>query len=187
MFPVSRGASMLGCLRGIAAGGGTGAVLTGNLLKHLLISCEQLEEDDFRSLPKASLARRLLAGLYDWLLVIAVLMVASVPFVAGTGEPVAAGNNLYRSFLAFIIVGFFCGFWYWGGQTVGMRAWRLRVVGVTRLQLSPAQALRRFGWACIGALALGAGYWWMLFDPAGCSWHDRMSGTRVVQLPKPQH
>ncbi|MEE4184652.1 MAG: RDD family protein [Gammaproteobacteria bacterium] len=146
-----------------------------------------MKDPELQVLPAASFAKRLLAGLYDWLLVIAVMMVASVPFVAGSGEPVTAGNNLYRAFLAVIIAAYFCGFWRYGGQTVGMRAWRLRLVGATCVQVSRSQALTRFACACIGALPAGAGYWCMLFDPQSRSWHDRMSGTRLVQLPKPRH
>jgi uncharacterized RDD family membrane protein YckC len=144
-----------------------------------------LNVDEWPSLPAASLGKRLLAGLYDWLLVIAVMMVASVPFVAGSGEPVAAGNNLYRAFLLIIITAYFCGFWCYGGQTAGMRAWRLRLVGATGHEVTWTQALSRFAGAWIGLLPAGAGYWSMLLDPQGRSWHDRMSGTRVVQLPKP--
>lgn len=142
-----------------------------------------MTDHELENLPSSGLVRRLLAALYDWLLVIAVMMLLSVPFVALTGAPIAAGNNGYRAFLLVIVAAFFCGFWRYGGQTVGMRAWRLRLIGEAGTAVSWRQALARLGLAAAGLLPAGAGFWCMLFDPYGRSWHDRLSRTRVVQLP----
>jgi len=44
--------------------------------------------------------------------------------------------------------------------------------------------LRRLAWAVVSWLPLGLGYLWILVDPQRRAWHDRLSGTRVVVLPK---
>ena len=47
---------------------------------------------------------------------------------------------------------------------------------------SPEQLDRLLLGGCVAVwlAALGAGYWWMLVDAQGRSWHDRLSGTRVM-------
>ncbi len=79
---------------------------------------------------------------------------------------------------------FFGWFWTRSGQTLGMQAWRLRVQQPDGSPISWRQALVRMGGAVLSALCLGAGYWWLLFDRERRTWHDRLSGTRVVLLPK---
>ena len=79
---------------------------------------------------------------------------------------------------------FFGWFWTRSGQTLGMQAWRLRVQQPDGSAIGWRQALIRMGGAVLSGLCLGAGYWWALFDRDRCTWHDRLSGTRVVLLPK---
>jgi uncharacterized RDD family membrane protein YckC len=35
-------------------------------------------------------------------------------------------------------------------------------------------------------LCLGLGFLWVLYDRDKLAWHDRLSGTRLVRLPKEQ-
>ena len=75
---------------------------------------------------------------------------------------------------------FFGWFWTHGGQTLGMRAWRLRLLDAEGGPVTWRQSLLRVAGAYLSALALGVGYLWVLFDRAGLAWHDRLSGTRLV-------
>lgn len=150
------------------------------------------------------LLRRLAAMGYDALLVFSLLFGATglYQFVAGqlssgnqdsqalaTGdvvkaiEPVAAGP-LYSLFLLLVIVAFFTWFWRRNGQTLGMQAWRLRIDNLDGGRISYGQALTRFAGACLSTACLGLGYLWILVDKDKCSWHDRLSRSRVVLLPK---
>jgi uncharacterized RDD family membrane protein YckC len=61
-----------------------------------------------------------------------------------------------------------------------MRSWRLRLVGTDRSRVRWGQALVRFLGACISWLPLGAGFLWALVDPCRRTWHDRLSGTDIV-------
>jgi uncharacterized RDD family membrane protein YckC len=79
---------------------------------------------------------------------------------------------------------FFGWFWTRGGQTLGMRAWRLKVVDEQGRSLTWLLALRRFAAAAFSWTALGAGFWWAIFDREKRAWHDRLSGTHLVVLPK---
>lgn len=76
----------------------------------------------------APLWRRFAASIYDGLLLVGLWMVTlllSLPLnkLFGLGP----GNALTRAMLFLIGLGFFAWFWTRGGQTLGMRAWRLQV------------------------------------------------------------
>lgn len=137
-------------------------------------------------LPAAGLIRRLLAAAYDWLLVLAIMMVGSVPIVALRDDAVDPGNFFYQFALLGLATVFFAGFWSYNGQTLGMRAWRLRLVQTDGQPPRFGQSVFRFLCAFISLAAAGLGFWWMLFDADRMTWHDRWSGTRIQQLPKPR-
>jgi len=74
-----------------------------------------------------------------------------------------------------------------GGQTLGMRAWKLQLQNMRPGPISWWQVLLRFMVALLSALLCGLGYLWMLIDKQKLTWHDRYSETRVVQLPENPH
>jgi len=79
--------------------------------------------------PPASLWRRMAALVYDGLLMFAVLIVigaTTLPFTSGLGID---RNNIIFKVYVFGAVYFYLG-WFWthGGQTLGMRAWKLRLL-----------------------------------------------------------
>jgi uncharacterized RDD family membrane protein YckC len=145
-----------------------------------------MEQTELHNTAKAGFFRRLMASLYDWLLVLAVMMVASVPLVAPNNEAIAAGNPFYRAALIVLAVCFFVGFWCNKGQTLGMRAWRLKLEMPDGSDVSFTRGMLRFIYACVSAGALGLGFLWVFLSPEGLSWHDRWSGTRIRLLPKGQ-
>lgn len=75
---------------------------------------------------------------------------------------------------------FFLWFWTNGGRTLGMRAWHLRLIGESGTPVNLKQALIRLISAPLSIIPLGLGYWCCWVDPQGCSWHDRLSKTRLV-------
>ncbi|MGI9234489.1 MAG: RDD family protein [Woeseiaceae bacterium] len=135
---------------------------------------------------KATLLRRLAAMLYDALLVIALLFLATVPFIVTRGgEPVEAGENfLYRLVLTGVVFAFFVGFWSRSGRTLGMQSWGLQLETMDGQVPSTATASLRFVAALLSLLPLGLGFLWQLWDKEALTWHDRISGTRLVYYPK---
>ncbi len=136
-----------------------------------------------------SLWRRLAAILYDSILVMAVLLMAMalvvVPLdlIFGTENFDANElryNPLYLAYLFCVMVGFHILFWMRGGQTLGMRAWRLRVLRDDGQALTFKDALLRYFAAILSWAALGLGFIWILLDKEGLAWHDRISKTRLV-------
>jgi len=133
-----------------------------------------------------SLIRRLAAILYDSIVLIGLLFLATVPptLIHGGGitEPLAAfGLQLYLLAVSFAFFGWF---WTHGGQTIGMRAWRIRVVDRAGNAVTWGRAFVRFLAALLSWAAAGMGFVWSLFDPERLTWHDRLSGTRTVHVPR---
>jgi uncharacterized RDD family membrane protein YckC len=134
----------------------------------------------------ASLLRRAAAILYDWLLLFAVLMIATLPFVATReGGVVEANENSYlQVWLLFVIYVFFTFFWWKGGQTLGIRAWRMRVETADGTSPSFGRASLRFVAAMVSLVPFGLGFFWQLWDRDRLTWHDRWSGTYLKYYPK---
>jgi uncharacterized RDD family membrane protein YckC len=125
------------------------------------------------------LARRLAACLYDGLVLVAVEMLAGAAWVALSHAAVEPGDWRFRSYLLAVAALFFAGFWT-RGETLGMRAWRLRILGPAGGPPDLGRALLRFFAALLSWFALGLGFLWVLVDREHLAWHDRLSGTRLV-------
>ena len=128
----------------------------------------------------AGLLRRLAAMLYDALLILAIWMITLLAMVAANrGEAVLGAPVQSLLFLeAFTFFGYF---WTRAGQTVGMRAWRLRLESNDGGQISLQQATLRFAVALAALGAFGIGYFWALIDRQGRTWPDIASNCRVVR------
>jgi uncharacterized RDD family membrane protein YckC len=139
--------------------------------------------------------RRLAAIVYDSVLILAIWMV--VAFIVLSlfgidnartvdGEAVAL-DPLYKNilFAAMILSAytFFGWFWTHSGQTLGMQAWRIRVVNSDGESISAAQSANRFGLALVSGLLLGAGFFMMLFNTKKETLHDKYSNTQLVLKP----
>ena len=143
------------------------------------------------SIPAApSLVRRLAAMLYDGLLLVALWFVVTALLLGVSGGHLADPDrplwllNTLRACLLLVTFLFFAGFWTQGGQTLGMRAWRLQLTGASGGPVSWKQALWRFAAALPSVGALGLGLFWLLLDREHRALHDRLSGTRLVLLAK---
>ncbi len=134
--------------------------------------------------PPAGLFRRLMAMFYDSLLLLSALLVATALVMLFTRGTLSYHNPFFRTFLFLICFSFYAWFWLHGGQTLGMRAWRLRVQTPEGRPITIWQALLRFMLA-IPSLALGGlGFFWMLVDRDHMTLYDRLSGSVIVVLPK---
>ncbi len=131
----------------------------------------------------ASLARRLAAIFYDALLLLAILIFATLMVLPlNYGDAIAPNNPVYTSYLLIVSFFFYAWFWTHGGQTLGMRAWKLRIQTLDGQTINWRHALLRFLAAIPSGALLGAGYLWMLVDKDGLTWHDRFSETMIVRL-----
>jgi uncharacterized RDD family membrane protein YckC len=117
--------------------------------------------------------------LYEALLLFALAFVATWVFQLAAGTPVIAGSRLrlLQAFLLAVFAAYFLWCWLRGGQTLAMKTWRIRLVGVT-----PAKAVLRFFCALV-FVPTGVSLLWALFDRERAFLHDRLAGTRLVLSP----
>ncbi|ROH87886.1 RDD family protein [Stagnimonas aquatica] len=155
----------------------------------------------------APLWRRLVALAYDGLLYVALLMaglVLAIPFVAfvvADDARTPLHNYVILQAYGFVVgAGFFGWSWTRGGQTLGMRVWRLQVRRLDGARLRWPVAILRFAAGLVpvlaglwlgkqfGATAYGAallGYLPCLLSSRGQAFNDLIAGTEVVELPRP--
>ncbi len=162
--------------------------------------------DATSSLP-CPLWRRLLALVYDLLIVVAIVMVVGLLCQVATGGELirtdghAAIPAWYRPLQGLVVSAYFISSWLFGGQTVGMRPWRIRLTGrdggslilqqaVLRLlvaaapmlvlMLAPLLGLHATLWTI---LLVWAGWFAVaLFDPRRRALHDIVAATELRRL-----
>lgn len=131
----------------------------------------------------ASLARILASFLYDSFLVIACIIVSTLLWVVVTNDAVKYEYmNAFRMYLFLVVFLFFTYFWHKKGQTLGMLAWKIKVVDHHGNKISFARASIRFFLATIFSLSGGLTFIWKLLDPNSLSLHDRVSGTNIISI-----
>jgi uncharacterized RDD family membrane protein YckC len=132
--------------------------------------------------PRAGLARRFASAFYDALLLAALLLVATLPFVLVVGDATQGWRrHLLQAWLVVVAGLYFVYFWT-RGQTLAMRTWRLRVVRSDGAPVSPVRAAHRYALAVVGSAALGATFLWALVDRERLFLHDRLAGTAIVDV-----
>lgn len=127
---------------------------------------------------QAGLPRRLASMIYEALLAFAVAFFAGALFLAASGGRDATAGVLRHELqlaLGLALAAYFLTSWLRGGQTLAMKAWRLRLVDVT-----PRKALVRL---VLAALLLPVSIVWALFDRDGQFLHDRLAGTKLIYAP----
>jgi uncharacterized RDD family membrane protein YckC len=140
--------------------------------------------------PAAGLLRRLAALLYDGLLLLALLFLVTACFLPLTGGTAITWSGfpllwvLHKLIIAAVIVSFYGVAWTRTGQTLGMSSWRLRVERLDGSRLAWRDTVTRISAALLSWLPLGLGWLWCAIDRQGRTWHDILSRTRVVLLPK---
>ncbi|AND71162.1 hypothetical protein ATSB10_37080 [Dyella thiooxydans] len=163
----------------------------------------KLPMTDTHDSPPAPLWLRLIALVYDLLIVVAIMLVANMIGLALTGGHLLDEHQHLQAwwfpfFEAACVGGYFVASWRRGGQTVGMRPWRLRVVSADGATVPTARLLLRLATAALPLLALGLSpaiglrdaalamlaIWaaWFavaLVDPRRRALHDLVAGTEV--------
>jgi uncharacterized RDD family membrane protein YckC len=124
--------------------------------------------------------RHLAIMTYDLLLLASVLLVAGFIAVAfNGGEAISSSNPFFMLYILGISFFFYGWFWTHGGQTLGMRAWKVYLVSNQQYEITWLQAAVRFVVTIITWLPFGMGFWWQYIGKDNRSWPDYFSGTRL--------
>jgi len=130
-----------------------------------------------------SIGRRVLAMLYESLVVFAVAFFAGLAFYGATQGRLSGNTRLAFQLYLFLVLGaYFIVCWSRGGRTLPMQTWKMRVVRRDNLPLGVVRATLRYALAWPSLLLLGVGFFWAFFDRDRQFLHDRLAGTRIVMM-----
>lgn len=128
-----------------------------------------------------TLAVRLMAMVYEALLLLAVLFFAAFLFVTLT-QAMHVPRFIFQGYLLTVIALYFLWFWTHGGQTLAMKTWRIKLLTRNGTALTVRRALLRFLLAWLSLGLMGIGIVWAWFDLDRQFLHDRLAHTRLVTL-----
>ena len=129
-----------------------------------------------------TLARRLGVILYDFLLLLSILVIiSSIIAVIFKLTPEHPYFVIYQAFVFIISFFFYSWFWIHGGQTLGMKTWKIKITNIDGSSVSWNNATIRFVTAIFSWLPLGLGYIWSIHDKKKRAWHDIASKTCLIR------
>lgn len=120
-------------------------------------------------LKRAGFWKRTFAAFLDWVLL---------------SLPVIASSMLTAPIFPLILIGYFVAMWTWKGTSVGKICLGLKIVRIDGTPIDFAVALVRSLAACFSFMVFLIGFFWAGWDKEKQSWHDKIAGTVVVQVPK---
>lgn len=137
-----------------------------------------------------SLLKILFAIFYDLLILLAIFMLVGLIAVAAnnavTGQDVIPASTISFQLLLYLVAfGYYAYFWKKSGQTVGMKAWRIRLINLNENKpLSLQQLAIRYVTAQLSFGLCLAGYLYRWVNPSRLTAHDQLSKTRIIKIEK---
>lgn len=124
--------------------------------------------------------KRLGALFYDSVIILLLLLLVTTFAVALFPTEPLHQNLLFRLTLLFSWFSIVILCWLLRSQTLGMRAWQLKLETIHGKPLRFKDCLIRFIVAFPSLLFFGIGLFWLLFDKQHLALHDRLSKTKIV-------
>ncbi|MCF6226412.1 MAG: RDD family protein [Xanthomonadales bacterium] len=154
------------------------------------INTSKQREKDLNSADDAAvycrLLRRLMVILYDSFAVLSISFLLTALWVIGnSGEAVTPGQTAYPLYLASLFLAawfYFAISWRKGGATLGMRAWKIKLVTDTGDKISWMASMVRFCTAWLGLIVFASGFILSLLRKDRACWHDLVSHSRLVRI-----
>jgi len=134
----------------------------------------------------AGLIRRMFAIFYDSFLLIAILfIVTGIANALNQGIAIEPSDTFYPLYVM-IVFGlsylYFAWFWIHGGQSLGMKTWRIKLQSSDDRVISWKIASIRFFSALLSWGGFGLGFLWAFIDKKNRCWHDMLSHTELLDL-----
>ena len=140
-------------------------------------------QNDVSTKQSMGLLRRFGAIFYDALLLFATLFFASLPIAVPLN--ITTEHPWYPYFVIYIhIISFLFFGWFWthGGQTLGLKTWKARLISTSGNSVTWKQALLRYIASLFCWLSLGIGFLWCFTNRERLAWNDILSKTRLIRI-----
>ncbi len=131
---------------------------------------------------KTNVFKHIAAFVYDVFPVVGILIVTSgIILILRSGDAVQAHTWWFQGFIFGEIALYYIYFWKVGGQTIGMKAWKIHIHpnNQTQNHLSWKQAIMRFVVGILSTALLGLGLFWKFYSKEGKSWMDLVSDSHT--------
>ncbi len=147
----------------------------------IVTTSSKMENNNF--IRPVSLLRRITIMFYDSILLVALLFFASlpvaVPLEMTMEHPYYPLYILYIHLVAFL---FFSWCWTRGGQTLGSKTWKIKVVTDSGNNVTWKHAFLRYIGSLLCWLSLGIGFLWCYTNKERRAWNDIISKTRLSMV-----
>ena len=120
--------------------------------------------------------------MYDAVIILGLLIVASavaLPF--GNVNKIAFQDFWFTLWLLVVCLTYLTVCWRYGGMTVGMRAWKVRLCSDDERFVSWPRCLLRSLVGLVSLVVFGLGIFWALIDRKNRGWHDLAAGTVLLR------
>ncbi len=115
---------------------------------------------------------------YDALLLLALLFLATAIILPlNNGEAFTSAQFFFPVYIFLVSFLYYGWFWTHGGQTLGMKTWKIKLQTLDYQPISWPIAFKRFLLAFISWGAVGLGFLWKIVDKKRLTWHDHLSKT----------
>ncbi len=96
------------------------------------------------------------------------------------GVAIESDNAAYQIYLLIIAYIYFVWQWSFGGRTLGMRTWNIKIMNEKGENPSWHESTKRYFGSILSIILLGSGFLWSLFDHKKCALHDHLSKTTLI-------
>jgi len=128
-----------------------------------------------------SIWRRFGAILYDSFLVLAILIIMSIPLYSFDLQENESLKIIIQIYYYLITQYFFVWFWVNNQGTLGMKTWKIKIISDSEEPLSYKKAVIRFNIAILSFLFFGLGFLISMFRKDRKCLHDFISRTILVK------
>ena len=122
-----------------------------------------------------NLFRRLASIFYDGVLVVAIVIITSLPFYSFNVEESFLLKLTMQLYFYLIIQYFFVWFWVNSTATLGMKSWKIKIVDINGNNISYKKAIVRFNASILSISIFGLGFLISLFRKDKKCLHDIIS------------
>ena len=128
---------------------------------------------------------RFMSFFYDALLCSAIAFVAGFCFIYLFGDAtVGVKRTVFTCYIYLCIASYFVYCWTHGGQTLGLKTWRLCLQTKSAQPLNRAMAIQRYLYATLSLSLFGAGFLWRFVDADQQYLHDRLLGLEIIKMTR---
>lgn len=130
-----------------------------------------------------SLFRYLAVIIYDMFLLFGLLLfITVIASFLNNGNPPSSDNLVYRLFLLASIIFFYHYSWRKSGQTLGMKAWKVKLVTLDNKPISFGQSILRMTLGLANIVTICLGYFWKYTNTSRLTLMDVFSKTKLITI-----